>query len=160
MKAFRKAFSRKSKSGSDPADLAASHGPSCGYRANLIDNEVDQPNISRALSELKSAIAKFKHNYEEFSEKNQRFIRIDRYHDVQKAMEKAGKEQDIRRSARIFETEISATLQVTRKKQDFSNSKWVGKLINFMTNVYPVARLSLGLTSAIAQVHPSWLALI
>jgi hypothetical protein len=120
----------------------------------LIDYGNEQPNISRALSELNSAVTEFKHHYEEFSKKDQRFIRVDRYSDVQKAIEKAGKEQDINRSASIFETEISAAFRVMGKNQDLSKSKWVGKLSGFMTKVYPIARLSLRLTSAIVDVHP------
>ena len=64
------------------------------------------------------------------------------------------KEQDINRSASIFETEISAAFRVMGKNQDLSKSKWVGKLSGFMTKVYPIARLSLRLTSAIVDVHP------
>ena len=106
------------------------------------------------MSELNRAVTEFKRHYEQFSKKNQRFIRVDRYKDVEKAIEKAGKEQDINRSAKIFETEISGALRVLGRNQDLTKSRWVGKLGRFMTTVYPVARLSLLLTGAIANVRP------
>ena len=158
MKALRKALSRKSKSDFEPSQLATAPGSESiiteSPGTNLIAKGNDDPNISRSLSELNRAVTEFKHHYEQFLKKNQRFVTVDRYKHVEKAIEKAGKEQDINRSVKIFETEISGALRVMGRNQDLSKSKWVGKLGSFMTTVYPVARLSLRLTSAIADVRP------
>lgn len=155
MKTIRKAFGRKSKQGSSSAtEEAAAAIPSASTQdANTLkDDEEEQSNESKALSELNSAVTKFKNHYGQFAQKNRQFLRVD--HDVHQAIEKAGKEQDIKRSAGIFGKEINATLQVTERKRDISNCKWTGKLSNFIIKLYPVARLSLRLTSAIADVIP------
>jgi hypothetical protein len=68
------------------------------------------------------------------------------------ALENAGKENDIIQSAEIFATEISAIMGVRERKYGASQSKWTGKFVNFLIKLYPVAKLSLRLTSALADV--------
>ena len=45
-------------------------------------------------------------------------------------------------------------MRVLDKKKAASNAKWTNKLGNFLGKLYPVAKLSLSLTSAISEVPP------
>jgi len=152
MKSIRKTFARKS----EPASVLENVVPTNPVSSHDVDDLIEEEegtSVSRAISELNSAVSKFKEHYMQFAKKNSRFLRVD--HDVHQAIEKAGGERDIKSSAAIFGKEISATLRATEKKRDLSNSKWVGKLGSFITKLYPVARLSLALAGAAADVPPS-----
>jgi hypothetical protein len=143
MKAFKKVFG-KAKTGEKSGDVAAT------LADDLSDNAQENPSIVRALSELTNATATFQDRYMGFVKKNARYIRVD--DDVYKAIEKAGKEKDIKRSAKLFGEEIKSAVEMRERKKDLSQATWLGKLANFMSKVYPVARLSLRLTSTIADV--------
>jgi hypothetical protein len=43
-------------------------------------------------------------------------------------------------------------MQVTERKQQISDSKWTGKLSNFLKKVYPVAQISLTVIGSVGQV--------
>ena len=105
---------------------------------------------SRALLELKAVVAEFKEHYTRYAEKNRKFIRIE--DQVDHAIQKARAEENIKRSAEIFGAEIAAVMRVTDEKQKRSKEMWKGRVGSFLTKVYPVVRLSLQLTSAIAEV--------
>src|SRR5438045_7523020 len=108
--------------------------------ADAIDPVPDiHPNIVKALARLDHAIRDFKQHYDLFTEKH-KLIKI---LEVQTAIERAGADNDIKRSAQLFEIEISTTMQVWQQKQELANSTWIGKFGNFLTKLYPLARLSL-----------------
>lgn len=43
-------------------------------------------------------------------------------------------------------------LRITEEKRELSKSKWKSRLVNFLTQIFPLARISLGLMSAISGV--------
>jgi len=122
------------------------------FRANgtAAEDEDQHFDIRTADSELNSAVAEFRDHYQRFRSRNQQLISVD--DNIHSAIDNAVKVQDIKHSAHLFGAEISTTLTITKKKQELSGSKWLNKLGNFITKLYPVARLSLSLTSAIAEV--------
>ena len=155
MKALKKAFRRKAKA-DEKSDIVA---PVSAIAAITVTNENEQENasivqenasIARALSELRTATAIFQDRYIDFVKKNNLYLCVD--DDVFKALEKAEKEKDVKRSAELFGKEIKSAVQVRERKKDLSKARWLGKLANFMSKVYPVARLSLRLTSAVSDV--------
>lgn len=103
-------------------------------------------------SELDQAIAEFKKNYQKFAERNKYLSIKD---GVEEALRSAGSEKDIKRSAQIFEVHIDAALQAAEGKQKANKAKWTGKVGGFLKNMYPVARISLQLTSSAAEVCPN-----
>jgi hypothetical protein len=111
---------------------------------------LDEPNIARARSELKTAVEKFRKHYEEFSKDNERLVRIE--NDIHTAIESAATDEDINRSAQLFGAQISTTIEVRNKIREQSNSKWTGQLSTFLTRFYPIARFSLRLTGALSGV--------
>jgi len=68
------------------------------------------------------------------------------------AIQKADAGNDIKQSAKIFGDEILRVSRITGDKLETSKAKWTGKVGTFITKLYPVAKLSLKLTSAIAKV--------
>jgi len=112
----------------------------------------DEGNVSRALSELKRVVADFKQNYEQFIKTNPHIVRLEE--DLDGAIEKSGTAAGMTKSAQIFQSEISATLSAIEKKQKLAKGKWTGRLGDFLAKLYPVARLSLSLAGAIAEVLP------
>ena len=108
--------------------------------------------MSRAFSELGAAVAEFKEHYSTFAEKNRQFVQI--HDEVQMAIDKAGNNNDIKVSARIFEKEIMEILTAREKRQETAKTKWSGRLATFLSKLYPVANLSLRLTVNISEVIP------
>jgi hypothetical protein len=105
---------------------------------------------------MRKAIAEFKENYEKFASKNALMLVDD--NGVQTAIQKADKISNIRDSATFFAKEISNVLQITEKKKKVSDAKWTGVVSNFLRKFYPLARLSLRLTTTIADVRsPSFI---
>jgi hypothetical protein len=102
------------------------------------------------LGELNNAAEEFRLHYQQFAKKNSDFVRTEE--ELNGAFEKAGKVQNINHSAVLFQVEVSAVLKLLERKRQLSASKWTGRLDNFLTKLYPLARLALGQMGAIAQV--------
>jgi hypothetical protein len=116
----------------------------------LIDIDDNNPRISAALSELTKSVDMFEKHYTNFAKKN-RLYTVQA--EVNGALSKAKEEKDFKQSAKIFGDEITTVLEVTAKKQKLAKSKWTGKLGAFLTTLYPIASLSLGLAGAAAEVR-------
>lgn len=109
----------------------------------------EEPNIVRARSELMEAVDKFKEHYEEFAKENRRFVRIE--NDVHVAIGNAAADKNINRLAKLFGAQISTALLIRDRVRESSTSRWTGKLSDFLTKFYPIARFSLRLTSSISE---------
>jgi hypothetical protein len=111
--------------------------------------------LSEARADLDTVVSEFVVNYSTFAKKNPRLIEVG--HSVDVAIAQANAEDDIRNPAQVFESKINATLEALKAKQLLDNS-WVGQLRKFLTRLYPIARLALGLTGTIAEVSifPKW----
>jgi hypothetical protein len=110
----------------------------------------EQTRISKSQSELAEAISDFKKNYENFAMNNPRFILID--DDLQNAFTTADAGDDVRHSAQLFGSGIKSVLRTIETKNKINESKWTTRVGNFMTKLYPVARLSLSLVEAVGNV--------
>jgi len=101
-------------------------------------------------SELQDAIIKFQKTYEKFSKKNSEYHLVEE--DFDQAFEDTGKEPDIRQAAEVFRRKIQSVVQTLEKRKKSAETKWTSRLGGFLIKLYPVARLSLGLTAGIAKV--------
>jgi hypothetical protein len=115
------------------------------------DEGRDQKLISEAQKEMRKAIAQFQKNYEKFASKTGLMLTAD--NPVRTATQEADKLSNIRESAHFFAKEIHSVLQFTEGKKKVSDAKWTGIASNFLSKFYPLARLSLRLTSAVADVR-------
>lgn len=100
--------------------------------------------------ELQAALEEFQNNYEQFAVKYD-LVRI-KDGDFTPAIKAADVEENIRGSARSFEKEIGAVLNILQEKQHTRPAKWTGKLLNFVTKLYPLVKTCLQLTSRMSQV--------
>lgn len=100
--------------------------------------------------ELQVVLEEFQNNYEQFAEKYG-LVRV-KDADFTHAIKAADVEENIRGSARSFEKEIGAVLNILQEKQHARPAKWTGKLLKFVTKLYPLAKTCLQLTSRISQV--------
>jgi hypothetical protein len=122
--------------------------------AEFLESSIDNGNCgiaTRSQNELRLAIEEFKTHYECFAAKHRLFLATEA--DVVHAIRTADRQQDIRSAARLFGEEIANVLRITQEKKRLVDTKWTGRLTNFLTKFYPLARLSLSLTSAIAEVR-------
>lgn len=118
---------------------------------NYLGNQNSSKSIQRALIALNGAVSQFEEHYRTFA-KGHKYIRIeDKLHS---AIQNAALEEDIAQSANIFADQIRATLAVAEIKEDFrkSSTGWNHTLYKFLARLYPVARFSLRLTGAFAEV--------
>jgi uncharacterized protein YchJ len=113
---------------------------------------IGQSKKPTALSELDDAIKTFKWNYSQFAKKNQKYLLID--DELETAFPKQMTPSDVQSTADIFSATVWKTLQVSERKKSISDTKWTSEVAQFFTKLYPVARLSCGLTAAIAEVYP------
>jgi len=160
MKVARKAILRSLNSGQRSEGINE-FGPTCienlevnggvFYRFLGADVADDGTSVPGALSALNDVFEEFQERCECFAKKNRKFVRVK--DDVHTAIRTAAREQDIKRAALIFVHEISSAIHTIEKRQEASRSKWTGKLGTFIAKLYPVARLSLRLTSAVAEVR-------
>jgi hypothetical protein len=104
------------------------------------------------LSELEDAIKMFKSNYSQFAKKNQKYILID--DELEIAFPEQITPSDIQSTVEIFSNNIRKTLHVSERRKSLTETRWTSDVGQFFTKLYPVARLSCGLTAAIAEVFP------
>jgi hypothetical protein len=102
------------------------------------------------LTELTEALSNFKLHYGQFVAENNQYILIE--DDLQSAFQIASANDDIKKSAKLFNEGVAVTLRAVGNKKKVSVSKWTSKVGNFLEKLYPVARLSFDLTARVAEV--------
>jgi hypothetical protein len=117
----------------------------------------ERTRASRSLSELDEAISEFKRNYDQFANKNSRYILIEE--DLEVAFQTANKGDDIKHTAKIFRDNVLTTIQIVERKRSITEGKWTNQVGRFLTKLFPVAAIACGLTAAIAEVYLVLLAL-
>jgi hypothetical protein len=119
---------------------------------NYLGNPTSLTGVQRALVALKRAVTEFEEHYRSFAKDHCQYIRIE--DGIHSAIQNAALEEDIAQSANIFADQIRATLLVTEMKEDIRKSTkgWNRTLCKFLSRLYPVARFSLRLTGAFAEV--------
>jgi len=76
---------------------------------------------------------------------------------LSEALQVADAEHNLRAAARIFRNEIENVLRIEEDKQQLSKGSWVRNVGEFLAKLYPLARLSLQVTGALAQVTSNFL---
>jgi hypothetical protein len=102
---------------------------------------------TESSSELDKAIHEFEKNYKQFS---RRYILID--NDLEAAFQTAHKQGDFHQNAKIFEINITTAIKAVEKKSSIAQGKWTYQVGQFLTKMYPMARLASCLTAAVADV--------
>ena len=106
-----------------------------------------------ALKQYATAVEEFENSYTKFANANTQYLRVaDR--EVQTAIQLAGSVSDVKRSAELFGDKISATLEASKTKEQTSRTGWRKQLHTFLKCLYPVAQVSIKLTSSLAEVIP------
>lgn len=72
--------------------------------------------------------------------------------DILRAVESAEGGKDIRESASLFGISIAHVIELIKEREHLRDTKWTGKLGNFLAKLYPLVTTSLRLTSAIGGV--------
>lgn len=106
--------------------------------------------LNPLAAQLKSSAEQFFNNYSQFLSKHKQFIKPEE--EVQCAIRHAKLEDNIWDSAKTFENELKHVIQVKSRKEGLSKTKWRSRLGHFITALFPVARVSLQFTGAIAEV--------
>ena len=134
----------------DILSTSTSQTPATSTPQKSRERTVMPSRISRSLTELDIAMTEFRQNYELFAKKHPDVFLLD--DEFNTAFRSAEATDDIKRSAQIFGDGIWAVLQTIETKKNIGKSAWLTKLGNFLTKVYPVAMLSLNLTTTVAEV--------
>jgi hypothetical protein len=106
-------------------------------------------------SEFTHALIEFEQNYElfiNFNHSRSQFVIMRQQIDT--AFQNADTEESIAISARRFSTRLSKVLASIKTKQESNSCKWTIKLVNFVQKIYPLARLTLDMTSSLSQATP------
>lgn len=146
-----------------PRSNTSDSAPNKNSDSELLDTNGMQPPVpspvlltpsdkcdSRSGSELQKAIHEFKHNYRLFAQKNKQYIILDEALD--KAFQISFETADIRDTAEVFRKHVWKTLETMETRKEKLVNKWTTKVGQFVTKLYPVARLASGLTAATAEV--------
>jgi hypothetical protein len=110
-------------------------------------NHVKVADIEPCPDELQCALTDLRKSYGHFM--NTKYACGLNRDDLGCAMQAACVVGDLRASAATFEKEIQKIMQI---KVQLKNGNWSERFTSFLGKLYPLARLSLGLTSAIAGV--------
>jgi hypothetical protein len=102
-------------------------------------------------NEMTVALDNLRKSYERFNKKKKLYS-LDST-DLLHAMRAADIQKDLRTSAIMFKENISDAIQTTIQIQEIENQKWTVTLAGFLTKFYQLTRLSLQMTSAIAEVR-------
>lgn len=116
----------------------------------IVDTDLKTTRVSKSLSELSDAVAKFKENYEQFAAKRRDVLLIDI--DFQKALEDAEAGGAVGLAAQAFGDKIRDVMRLIETKKELFKNRWSSRLGTFITKLYPVASLSLNLVTVAAQV--------
>jgi hypothetical protein len=108
------------------------------------------PPGAKALYELKRASEQFTHNYERFLSKHNQFLTLDR--EIDSAIQIAEVGDEISYSATLFKKHISNVLEVNHRKDEHSQSKWPSKVGRLLSALYPVVKITIGVTATVAEV--------
>ena len=100
--------------------------------------------------ELRKCIEEFKECYRYFATKHDLVLLED--DTLRNAFQSTNLERDLRVSAKAFECEIAKVHEIKHEETQISQTKWTGRCFTFLKNLYPLARFSLGVTTAIAEV--------
>jgi hypothetical protein len=118
----------------------------------VADNlNVPMKKTTRSLLELNEVLADFQQNYEKFAASNCQYFVIGE--DFQGLARITQPGSDIRQSAKIFGERARTVLETLERKKKLSANKWSTRIANFLTKLYPVAKLSCGFVGAVAEVR-------
>lgn len=110
-----------------------------------------EPKTSRSIQELITALDDFRKNCQAFSLKNKQFVLIDA--ELEIAFGAAQGQENIQRASTAFSNCIWNVLRTVEEKRKLAKGKWTTKLGKALSKLYPIARLSLGVTAAVADVY-------
>jgi hypothetical protein len=115
--------------------------------ANRIDMGKGSHTERDAIADLNIAAAEFFELYEKFAKRGNNFI-VAPTNAIQKAMQLSSGEHDVTHSAEVFGDEIAKILDALVGK----DIPWTSKVGHFMKRLYPIASISLRLTSSVSEV--------
>lgn len=119
----------------------------------MSETGANEPNrLSECLSDLADAFKTLEKHNKQFISGNPGFVTIKDRFDA--ALRDADAHPDIRQGSQVLSKGILTALRRLEDEQNTKKDKWTTKVGNFLKKVYPVARVSLSLTSAVAGVSP------
>ena len=108
---------------------------------------------TRSALELQKALDKFKLNYQLFVRNNKQYINVEEALDD--AFLSLHGPVNIRDTAEIIRQKLWTTMTTSQTNKESQSSKWTTKIGQFVTKLYPVAKLASGLTASVAEVCSS-----
>ena len=138
-----------SKDFSEPriVDLGQSPSPSTPTTLS-VDFDFEQHSLGIARTELKNVSEAFDANYHKFLSRQATLVTFDA--EVKRALDTVHSEANIQVSAKQFREQLNKVSQsYARSKEHLA---WHKKVGNFVASLYPVVRLTLGVTSDVAGV--------
>ena len=108
---------------------------------------------TRSALELQKALDKFKLNYQLFVRNNKQYINVEEALDD--AFLSPHGPVNIRDTAEIIRQKLWTTMTTSQTNKESQSSKWTTKIGQFVTKLYPVAKLASGLTASVAEVCSS-----
>lgn len=113
--------------------------------------QLTPPASSVEDSELNKALDELKKTYDKFIDPASKVVQVEAI-ELTDAIKTADAEISLRDSAQSFQEKVTKVIGRINERQEIRNAKWTGTLSNFLIKFYPLARFSLQLTSAVAQV--------
>jgi len=115
--------------------------------SNGVDCDIDPD----SPSEFTLALMEFEKNYKLFVEHQYHSRLVVIGGDVDTAFQSAETEKRIAISARIFSRRLTTVLGSLKAQREDQSQKWIAKLVNFVQRIYPIARITLEVTSSLSQ---------
>jgi len=116
-----------------------------------VDFNFEQHSLEIARAELKDVSEAFDTNYHKFLSRHATLVTFDA--EVKGALNTSHSEANIQVSAKLFRHQLNKVSQSYARSKEHLN--WHKKVGNFVASLYPVVRLTLGVTSDVAGVQAS-----
>jgi hypothetical protein len=130
-------------------DQLRSVSPSQMGRGETLD-DLRRHAITKAQAELTAVSAQFTEYYENFLAKHKQFIRLN--DEICCVIRDTETKNDICHWGMAFKQHIENVLQVSRQKEEKSSERWHFKVGRWLSALYPIARISIGITTSMADV--------
>jgi hypothetical protein len=114
------------------------------------DLDSETPDTSPTSSRLNEALVEFKRNYVRFAKANKQYLLLD--DDLGDLFDSIDPNDDFRTGAKHLQDQLGTTMKTIEKKHKCIKGTWISKVGRFASKFYPIAKLSLDLTSTIAGV--------
>lgn len=121
--------------------------------------QLGESDVLKAELELSAATERFGRHYQRFLTKHAQFVTLDK--EIHLAIQSVtDTSPDLAQSAAVFRNRIAAVLEAKCREEALTMTRWPSKVGRLLAALFPLAKLSVGIASSMADVTNAVLSLM